>query len=307
MKNSRLSIRAQACRQGVRWMLAPIFRAQRAVAARRRALLRVAALTRLPMVPRTRFSADTLRGVPVEWAASTHHPAQRVLLYFHGGAYVVGAPSAYRGLTARLAQWAQARVAAVDYRLAPEHPFPAAPDDALDAYRGLLERGIAASDIVIAGDSAGGGLSLACVLKIRDAGLPMPAGLALLSPWTDLTLGGESMRSNADREILLDPAMLEASAGDYLGTQDRAQPLASPLFADLRGLPPTLVQVADTEILYDDARRLVERIEAAGGTAELSVARNLWHVWQIFAGKMPEADAALHEIARFIVRHAHAG
>src|SRR3546814_8238870 len=123
------------------------------------------------------------------------------LLYFHGGAYLVGAPTAYRGLTARLAQWAQARVAAVDYRLAPEHPFPAATDDALDAYRGLLERGIVASDIVLAGDSAGGGLTLACALQIRDAGLPMPAGLVLLSPWADLTLGGASMTQNATREI----------------------------------------------------------------------------------------------------------
>lgn len=288
-------------------MLAPIFRAGRSVGFRRRALLRVAALTRLPLVPRIKLSADTLRGVPVEWSASTQQPAQRVLLYFHGGAYLVGAPSVYRGLAARLALWAQARVVAVDYRLAPEHPFPAATNDALDAYRGLLERGVAARDIVLAGDSAGGGLTLACALQIRDAGLPMPAGLVLLSPWTDLTLGGASITDNARSEILLDPAMLREAVADYLGAQDPRQPLASPLFADLRGLPPMLVQVADGEVLHDDARRLVARVEAAGGHAELSVAPGMWHVWQIFAGKMPEADAALHEVAGFIVRHTQTG
>nr|WP_241696161.1 alpha/beta hydrolase [Solimonas terrae] len=287
-------------------MLAPIFRAGRSIIVRRRALLRVAALTRLPVVPCIKVSADTLRGVPIEWSVGTHQQARRVLLYFHGGAYLVGSPSVYRGIAARLAQWAQARVACVDYRLAPDHRFPAAPDDALDAYRGLLERGIAARDIVLAGDSAGGGLTLACILKIRDAGLPMPAALVLLSPWTDLTLSGASIRDNTSSEILLDPAMLEEAVRDYLGGQDARQVLASPLFADLHDLPPMLVQVADGEILYDDSRRLVERVQAAGGSAELSVARNLWHVWQIFAGKMPEADAALHEIARFIVRHAHA-
>lgn len=288
-------------------MLAPIFRAGRSIGFRRRALMHVAALTRLPLVPGIKLSADTLRGVPVEWSVAARQQAPRVVLYFHGGAYLVGAPSAYRGLSARLALWAQARVAAVDYRLAPEHPFPAATNDALDAYRGLLERGIAASDVVLAGDSAGGGLALACALQIRDAGLPMPAGLVLLSPWTDLTLGGESMTRNAGREILLDPAMLLDAASDYLGAQDARQPLASPLFADLRDLPPMLIQVADGEVLEDDARRLAERVEAAGGHVELSVAPGMWHVWQIFAGKMPEADTALQEVARFAVRHAHAG
>lgn len=287
-------------------MLAPIFRAGRSVGVRRRALLRVAALTRLPLVPCIKLTADTLRGVPVEWSVSTRQAAPRVLLYFHGGAYLVGTPSVYRGMAARLAQWSQSRVAAVDYRLAPEHPFPAATNDALDAYRGLLERGVEARDIVLAGDSAGGGLTLACALQIRDAGLPLPAGLVLLSPWTDLTLSGASITQNARREILLDPAMLGEAAAAYLGEQDLRQPLASPLFADLRGLPPMLIQVADGEILYDDAKRLSERVEASGGRVEFSVGPGMWHVWQIFAGKMPEADTALHEVARFIVRHAHA-
>ncbi|WP_169729296.1 alpha/beta hydrolase [Solimonas soli] len=296
------SLRAIAWRRPVRWLLAPIFRAGRSVALRRRALLRVAMVARLPIAPFTRTAADTLRGVPVEWISSTHQPARRVVLYLHGGAYLFGAARIYRAVNARLAEWAQARVVAVDYRLAPEHPFPAAPADALAAYRGLLERGIAAADIVLAGDSAGGGLALACALQVREAGLPMPAGIVLFSPWVDLSLGGETIVSRAASELILDPQMLREAAAAYLAGRPAQTALASPLFADLRGLPPLLVQVTDTELLYDDARRLAERAGAAGVEVEYKVWRGLWHVWQVFAGKVPEADAALREAADFIVR-----
>lgn len=296
------SLRAIALRRPVRWLIAPIFRKDGDVARRRRALLRVAVLARLPVAPCTRISADTLRGVPVEWVSSTRKPAQRVVLYLHGGMYLLGAPRIYRAVNARLAEWAQARVAAVDYRLAPEHPFPAAPEDALAAYRGLLERGIKASEIVLAGDSAGGGLALACALQIRDAGLPMPAGLVLFSPWVDLGLSGESMTRCVASELILDPPSLRQAAAAYLAGQPAQTPLASPLFADLRGLPPLLVQVTDTELLYDDARRLAERASAAGVDLTLKVWPGLWHVWQVFAGKLPESDAALREAAAFILQ-----
>ncbi|WP_020651196.1 alpha/beta hydrolase [Solimonas variicoloris] len=302
--SQRPSLRALAWRRPVRWLLAPIFQSGRSVALRRRLLLRVAALTRLPVVRCTKIAADTLRGVPVEWVSSTRQTPRRVLLYFHGGAYIVGAARIYRAVNARLAEWAQARVAAVDYRLAPEHPFPAASQDALDAYRGLLERGIDPATIVLGGDSAGGGLALACALQIRDAGLPAPAGVVLFSPWTDLGLRGESIRSRAASELVLDADTLREAAAAYLGAQPADTPLASPLYADLHGLPPLLIQVTDTEILYDDALRFAERAKAAGGTVELRVWHSLWHVWQAFAGKLPEADAALREAAAFIVRHA---
>ncbi|MGH8446952.1 MAG: alpha/beta hydrolase [Solimonas sp.] len=302
MSDKRPSLIAIAWRKPVRWLLAPIFHAGRSVALRRRALLRVATMTRLPVATCTKIVPDTLRGVPIEWVSSTRKAPQRVILYFHGGAYIVGAARIYRAVNARLAEWAQARVAAVDYRLAPEHPFPAAPNDALDAYRGLLERGIAAAEIVLAGDSAGGGLALACALQVRDTGLPMPAGIVLFSPWTDLSLSGESMTSRADSELMLEPGALREAAAAYLGAAAAQSPLASPLFANLRGLPPILAQVTDTEVLYDDARRLAERVQAAGGEIELRIWHGLWHVWQVFAGKVPEADAALREVAAFVLR-----
>ncbi|NKF22716.1 alpha/beta hydrolase [Solimonas marina] len=297
-----LSMRARLWRRPIRWLLAPAFRAGRSVELRRRALLQVGALSRLPLSLHARVSQDTLRGVPVEWVTHSGDDTQRVILYFHGGAYIVGAARLYRDVNARLATWGQARVAAVDYRLAPEHPFPAAPDDALNAYRGLLELGINADDIVLAGDSAGGGLALACALQIRDGCLPAPSGLVLFSPWTDLTLGGASIEAQAAQDIMLEAEALREAAADYLAGHDPRTPLASPLHANLGGLPPMLIQVTDTEILYDDARQLAARVEAAGGVATLDVSPGLWHVWQALAGKVPEADAALRRAAEFVLR-----
>lgn len=301
--NTSVSLRGRLLRRPVRWLLAPIFRAGRSPVLRRRSLLRIAAMKQMPLPIGTRVRSDTLRGVPVEWVEQSRKPASRVILYLHGGAYVVGAPRVYRELNARLALGAQARVLAVDYRLAPEHPFPAALEDAVAVYRALLERGTAASDIVIAGDSAGGGLSLACALRLRELELPLPAALLLFSPWTDLALSGDSLRDCAASELVLDIDGLREGARDYLAGQDARTPLASPLYADLRGLPPTLIQVTDTEMLYDDARRLAAAIEAAGGTVSLRVWPQLWHVWQVFVGLLPEADAAVREATGFILRH----
>lgn len=298
-----LSLRGRLLRRPVRWLLAPLFRAGRSPALRRRTLLRIVAMKQLPLPPCTRVSSDTLRGVPAEWVEQTRKPTSRVLMYLHGGAYVIGAPRVYRELNAKLALRAQARVVAVDYRLAPEHPFPAAVDDAVAAYRALLERGVAASDIVIGGDSAGGGLSLACALRLRELGLPLPAALMLFSPWTDLALSGASLRECAESELVLEAEGLREAVRDYLGGHDAHTPLASPLYADLAGLPPTLIQVTDTEMLYDDARRLAAVMEAAGDKVTLRVWPGLWHVWQVFVGLLPEADAAVREAAEFIVQH----
>ncbi|MFP5358278.1 MAG: alpha/beta hydrolase [Gammaproteobacteria bacterium] len=298
----RLSLRAQLLRLIAGLVFRPVLNADLPPAVVRARLLRLSKASRLPLPAGSRIQAAELGGVPVEWMRNDRGTASASLLYLHGGAYVLGAPTMYREMTARLAQ-AGLDVAVLDYRLAPEHPFPAAVDDALAAYRALLAAGHSPRRLVIGGDSAGGGLTLACALAIRDAGLPQPAALVTLSPWTDLSLSGASHTRLAGQELLLREPLLRRSAAAYLAGATPLHPLASPLFADLHALAPLLIQVADGEILLDDALRLADKARAAGVAVELQVWPRLWHVWQIFAGKMPEADAALAQILRFIREH----
>jgi acetyl esterase/lipase len=191
----------------------------------------------------------------------------------------------------------------VDYRLAPEHAFPAAADDGLAAYRALLESGTDPRDLVLAGDSAGGGLSLATLLAARAAGLPQPAAVVLFSPWVDLTLDGASMTSKADADPIFTEAALRSFAELYVPSGDRSHPLASPLFADLAGLPPLLVQVGSDELLLDDAVRLAAHAGAADVAVTLDIGPNLPHVFQLNYGRLDEADAALDRAARFLADH----
>ncbi|KUN39041.1 alpha/beta hydrolase [Streptomyces longwoodensis] len=221
------------------------------------------------------------------------------LLYLHGGGYVVGSPDTHAGLVGELARRAELRTVSVDYRLAPEHPFPAAVDDGLAAYRELLVD-TDPRDLVLAGDSAGGGLSIATLLAARDAGLPQPAAVVLFSPWVDLTLTGGSIRSKEDADPLFVEADLRDYADLYLGTTDPAHPLASPLFADLTGLPPLLVQAGANEVLLDDAVRLAGRAGADDVEVTLEVGPGLPHVFQHHYGRLDEADAALDRAARFL-------
>lgn len=246
------------------------------------------------------YTSGNLGGVPVEWVAHPASGARGFVLYLHGGAYVVGSPRTHRPLTSRLAQAGRVCVAALDYRLAPEHPFPAAVDDALAAYKALLAQDIAANKIVIAGDSAGGGLALALALRLKAEPLPQPAGIVCLSPWTDLTLSGESVKSRARLEVMLSEKLGAESAGRYLQGQDPTHPLASPLYADLAGLAPLFIQVGGQEILHDDSTRLAQRASAQGVAVTLQTWPHLWHVWQLHGGLMPEADAAIRAIASFI-------
>lgn len=225
------------------------------------------------------------------------------LLYLHGGGYMVGSPDTHEGLVGELARRVGLRAVSVDYRLAPEHPFPAAVDDGLAAYRELLNGGIDPRDIVVAGDSAGGGLSIATLLAARDAGLPQPAAVVVFSPWADLTLAGESMRAKQGTDPLFIEADLRAYADLYVGSGDRAHPLASPLFADLTGLPPLLVQVGANEVLLDDAVRLAGRAGADDVEVTLEVGPGLPHVFQLQYGRLDEADAALDRAARFLTAH----
>ncbi len=244
--------------------------------------------------------AADLNGEWIEPRAPNHQARQRCILYLHGGAYFSMSPRTHRSITSRLAIWSDARVFALDYRLAPEHPFPAALDDALAAYRALLDADIQPSNIVVAGDSAGGGLALALLLAARAAGDPLPAAAVLFSPWTDLAATGRSIIDNDAADALLFGSWVAPTARHYLGDTPATNPLASPVYADLTGLPPLLIQVSDTEVLLDDSRRVISNATRAGVTATLQVWPRLPHGWQIFAPILPEARTALHDAAAFI-------
>jgi monoterpene epsilon-lactone hydrolase len=237
---------------------------------------------------------------PAEWLRPPSAVAGRVVLYLHGGGYVIGSPRSHRHLAAAIASAGAANALLLDYRLAPEHPFPAAVDDAVAAYRWLLDQGIAPGHIVIAGDSAGGGLTVATLLALRDASVLLPAGGVCISPWVDLTCGGASYRTKAEVDPIVKSGPIEEMARAYLGDRDRRTPLASPLFADLRGLPPLLVHVGSDEVLLDDAVQLAERAREAGVTATLEVWDRMIHVWHWFLPMLEEAESAVAGIGRFI-------
>lgn len=236
-------------------------------------------------------------GVPAEWIEPPE-ATPGVLLYLHGGAYCLGSVSTHRELIARLACATRRRALAINYRLAPESPFPAALDDTIAAYRWLLSQGIRPERIVIAGDSAGGGLAIAALVALRDAGMPLPTAAVCLSPWLDLTLSGASVHSQAAADPILDAASLERYARAYAAGQPLNHPLLSPLFADLRGLPPLLLQVGCAEILLDDSTRLAETARAAGTAVRLQSWAGLFHVFQMFPF-LPESASAVAQVAEF--------
>ena len=255
--------------------------------------------TSVPPVGTTVEPADA-GGVPAEWLAAAGVAGRRVLMYLHGGAYQVGSPATLRHLKALLSAAARARVLSVGYRLAPEHPFPAAVEDALTVYRWLLAGGTDPAAIVIAGDSAGGGLTLATLVAARDAGEPLPAAAAVISPWTDLALTSESLRTRAAVDVMLKPAGIAETAEVYLAGADPRHPYASPLYADLRGLPPILIHVGDAEVILDDSTRFAARARAAGVDVTLEIWDEMPHVWHAFAGVLPEADQAIASIGAWL-------
>lgn len=288
---------AAALRAVLRRAIGATFRPDLPVETQRRRLLRV---TRLTLPPRAvRFTAASSDGVRGEWAtARGQEHAALAVLYLHGGGYCVGAPATHRALTGHLAVRCGARVFAADYRLAPEHAFPAAVDDAVSAYRGLLQQRIAPQDLVIAGDSAGGGLSLAAALRLRELGLPPPRALVLFSPWVDLSL--DQLPAPPPGEVMLTVPWITQCAHAYVARSDARHPLVSPVNADLAGLPPTLVQVGTDEMLLGDSRRLQARLRAAGVTVKYEEYPRRWHVFQANAGVLADADRALDAVARFI-------
>jgi epsilon-lactone hydrolase len=239
--------------------------------------------------------------VACEWVHGPINRGGQTMVYLHGGAYVIGSAATYRELIGRLSMATGMWVLAPDYRLAPKDPFPAAVDDALAAYRWLLGAGIEPGHIAISGDSAGGGLALATLLALRDAGEQLPAAAVLLSPWTDLTCSGDSYVSRAESDPLFTREALVQLAGHYLDGADPTSVLASPIYGDLKGLPPLLVHVGSDEVLLDDSTRLAERARAAGVDVELKVWDGMWHDFQRFAGRgVIEAQESIDLIGAFI-------
>jgi monoterpene epsilon-lactone hydrolase len=222
---------------------------------------------------------------------------RREILYLHGGAFALGSLEGYRAMVSHVATACRATTSVLEYRLAPEHPFPAAPDDAFAAWKAMAKDGVPR---VIVGDSAGGNLALSTMIRARDEGLPLPAAAVLLSPWLDLDHAGASMKTNAERDPLIRVGDSRAYAKLYLGGVSPRDPRVSPLYADLRGLPPLYVQVGKDECLYDDSIRLAERARAAGVEVTLDAFDGVFHVWHFFAGIAPEADDAIERIGRFV-------
>ena len=235
-----------------------------------------------------------------EWLRPAGARADVTVLYLHGGGYAIGSPKSHRHLAAAIAKAAGARALLIDYRRAPEQPFPAAVDDAVASYRWLLATGQAAERIVVAGDSAGGGLTVATLLALRDAGATLPAAGVCISPWVDLTCGGGTYQTKAASDPIVTREGVARMASWYLAGADPRTPLASPLYADLHGLPPLLIHVGSDEVLLDDARQLAARARAAGVEVTLDVWPEMIHVWHWFLGMLGEAQRAVDRIGEFI-------
>lgn len=267
-------------------------------AERRARIEQVAAVDAPP--PEIAFTTATIAGIPAEWSAAPGADARRVLLYLHGGGYCSGSIISHRGLVSRAGQAAGMRGLALQFRLAPEHPFPAALDDARAAYEALLAEGIAPADIAVGGDSAGGGLTLALMVSLRDAGRPLPGCGWLVSPWVDLAMTGATMDSKDAVDPLIHRGYLEELAAAYRGGAAAEHPLVSPLRADLGGLPPILVQVGSSETLLDDAVRIAGRLGAAEVPVRLEVWPRMIHAWMLWAGRLTEGRQALASAGAFL-------
>ena len=249
------------------------------------------------VLPGVTASTKRIGGIEGEWSSPVSGGAAGTLLYLHGGGYFACSPQTHRPITGGFARRGF-EVFAPDYRLAPENPFPAAIEDAVAAYRGLLASGVPAASLTIGGDSAGGGLALATLLSLRDAGDPMPAAAVLFSPWTDLAGTGETLRTNTKRDAMFHGEGMERAVAPYLAGADPRNPLASPLYADLHGLPPLLIHAGTYEVLLDDSRRLAERAHAAGTETVLQTWPVVPHVWQLFG--MPESAQSMDAAAAFL-------
>lgn len=251
----------------------------------------------------TELRPATLAGVDCEWVVPKGHGDAPVLLYLHGGAYIMGSSRTHRTMVSFLAREAGLRAVIPNYRLAPEHRFPAGLGDCVGVYRDLIAKEVPPENVVVAGDSAGGGMTMATLLSLREAGDPLPAAACLLSPWLDLAAEGESIETRAEHDPWFKPKDMPKVVAHYCDTDTIRNPLVSPVYADVRGLPPILVQVGDHEILLSDATRIADKIKEASGEVTLQIWEDMWHVFQYFVGRMPESMRAIRDIATFFQRH----
>jgi acetyl esterase/lipase len=259
-----------------------------------------AAVANLPLPDDASCEPVDAGGVPSEWIVTPEARDDRVLVHYHGGAYAMGSLATHRGLAVNLSRATRSRVLLPDYRLAPEHPHPAAVEDAAAAYRFVLASGVTPAHVAVSGDSAGGGLAAATLVDLRDAGDALPAAGIFISAWLDLTCSGDSYVERAKQDVMVTRELLEMAAAAYCKGADPRAPTASPLFADLSGLPPLLVQVGTAEVLLDDSRSFAVHAEAAGVDVTLEVAEDMVHVWHTFAAVAPEAREAIERVAAFL-------
>jgi len=284
-------------RQTMRWIVSPILNPAIPVRIQRKLISKVY-LTSIP--PRgCHFQNIEAEGLPLTRVSYCEEP-RGIVLYFHGGGYICGSPKTHRGLTGHLAKSSDTMVIVPDYRLAPEHPFPAALDDAEKLYRALLDEGHPPGAISFAGDSAGGGLAVALSIRLRDKGIPLPASLTLFSPWVDLS---NDHLYSPEEEPLLNRQWIDKAAQLYCGAESRSNPLISPIHGDLSGLPPMLIQVGSEEILMNDSQRLADAAKRDGVDVKLDIFNSLWHVFQVHAGQLDRATKAVDEAGEFIRLH----
>jgi acetyl esterase/lipase len=278
--------------------IAPMFRLGVPLEQQRQVLDGVGAQAELP--EGVTIETRDLAGLHTEWITSRDASTEHTIFHVHGGGYVMGSCGSHHGLSASIASAAKMQVVLPEYRLAPEHPFPAALDDAHAAYCALLELGRDPAKLALLGDSAGGGLALSLLLRLRDEKLPLPGAAVLLSPWTDLTASGESIRTRAAADPWLSVPLLSPFGDLYRGAVAADDPRISPLFGDLSGLPPILIHVGDQEILLSDSTRLHERARQAGVDIQLEIWPELWHVFHLFAPGLPDAVDACNQVGEFL-------
>ncbi|MCB0501146.1 MAG: alpha/beta hydrolase [Bacteroidetes bacterium] len=262
----------------------------------RKSFERISVFTKYPRFVKS--EKHTIAGL----TAMSFYPKQlndkRVILYLHGGAYCTGSVKTHKALIARIARASKCRAIGINYRLAPDHPYPAALEDALKVYEDLMDQGY--ENIFLAGDSAGGGLALALMLKLKDNRKKLPKGAVLISPWTDLAMTGESIRTKVYNDPLIDPKVLNYFAGLYIGEDSPTNPYISPLYGDLSNLPPILIQVGGNEVILDDSTRLAKKLKKNGCEVELEVWQKMFHVWHYLGGILPESKDAINSIGSFV-------